>query len=316
MQKVLITGAAGNLGGFLAEYLKNEDLTLHLMIHKKDVAPDLKGLPNVNIFRADLNDSSSLKPALQGVDTIVHFAGVLFKHNPGKFLPRTNTKYFMNLLQQAIIAQVKRIILISFPHVEGESFPQIPATGEHYGVPTSVHARTRQEEERALFGFGKFVSIEAVSLRVGMVYGRGVLMIDGARWFAKHRMLGVWKDPTWIHLISLPDFLESTKQAILRPGIKGIYHLGDEGEQTLQQFLDAASEQWGYKRPWRMPLGLIRTAAFLFEMASLLFGIKSPLTRDFVKIGMVSYYGDTSRMRKELLPELKYKTIDQGIGTL
>ena len=147
-------------------------------------------------------------------------------------------------------------------------------------------------------------------------YGRGVLMIDGARWFAKHRLLGVWKEPTWIHLISLPDFLEATKQAILRSGINGIYHLGDEGEQTLQQFLDAASEQWGYKRPWRMPLGLIKTAAFLFEMASLLFGVRSPLTRDFVKIGMVSYYGDTSRMRNELLPELKYKTVEQGIDTL
>jgi nucleoside-diphosphate-sugar epimerase len=316
MQTVLITGAAGNLGGLLAAYLKDSNLTLNLMIHKKGVAPELKGLPHVHVFRADLNNAKSLKPALQNVDTVVHFAGVLFKHNPGRFLPTTNTRYFMKLLEQSIVSHVKRIILISFPHVEGESYPELPAKGEHYGVPNSVHAQTRQEEERALFGFGKFVGMEAVALRAGMVYGRGVLMIDAARWFARRRLLGIWKEPTYIHLISLPDFLEATKQAIIKPNIQGIYHLGDEGVQTLQQFLDEATRQWGYKKPWRMPVPLIKLAAILFESGSMLFGIKSPLTCDFLKIGMVSYYGDTQRMRDELLPELKYKTFRQGIDIL
>ena len=44
--------------------------------------------------------------------------------------------------------------------------------------------------------------------------------------------------------------------------------------------------------------------------------IISPLTRDFIKIGMVSYYGDTGRMRNELLKELKYKNYKEGIHTL
>jgi len=31
---------------------------------------------------------------------------------------------------------------------------------------------------------------------------------------------------------------------------------------------------------------------------------------------MVSYYGDNSRMKTDLLPELKYKTNKEGIDTL
>jgi len=89
-------------------------------------------------------------------------------------------------------------------------------------------------------------------------------MIDAARWFARHRLLGIWKEPTFIHLISVPDFLEATKQAIIKPNISGIYHLGDEGQQTLQQFLDEATKQWGYKTPRRMPVWLIRMAAGIF----------------------------------------------------
>ena len=42
----------------------------------------------------------------------------------------------------------------------------------------------------------------------------------------------------------------------------------------------------------------------------------SPLTRDFVTIGRVSYCGDTSRMRRELVAELRYPTLGEGMGTL
>ena len=61
---------------------------------------------------------------------------------------------------------------------------------------------------------------------------------------------------------------------------------------------------------------MINTAARGFDLSSRLFGVKSPLTLDFVRIGRVSYYGDTSRMRKELLPRLKYRNFREGLETL
>lgn len=315
MKKILITGAAGNLGGLLAENLKNKSVELNLMIHKKDVSPSLKGLDNVKIFKADLGEKSTLTNALQGVDTIVHFAGVLFKHNPEKFLHTTNTKYFSNLLAVAVEQGVKRVILVSFPHVEGETTPENPAKGVLTGNPISVHAVTRLQEEKHLFEVCPKHSIEPVVLRLGMVYGKGILMMDAAKIFSKYMILGIWRKPVFIHLISKIDFINATIAAIENDHVSGIYHIGDEGAQTLQEFLDEVTRHWGYRKPWRMPVWLILAAAEMFEMASFLFGVRSPLTKDFVKIGMVSYYGDTSRMRKELLPELKYKTFREGLET-
>jgi nucleoside-diphosphate-sugar epimerase len=314
MKNVLITGAAGNLGGLLAGYMK-EDVVLHLMYHRKKLKQELTSHPNVKIFQADLAKPETLYECLKGVDVVVHFAGVLFKHHPEKFLPKTNTAYFKNLISVAQECHVKRIILISFPHVEGETFPEKPATGRLDGNPTSVHAKTRLEEEKILFESDQR-TIETISLRVGMVYGKGILMIDAARVFAKYRLLGIWKKPTWIHLISTHDFLESTKQAILKDNIKGIYHLGDDGVQTLQDFLDAATKYWGYPKPKRMRMRLIMMAADLFEIVSFLFRTKSPLTRDFIRIGSVSYYGDTKKAREELFDRFKYKTFREGIHTL
>lgn len=312
-QRVAITGAAGNLGGLLAHGLLKEAIELNLLIHKKDLNDELKSQEKVKTFKIDLADKSTLVSALEDVDVIVHFAGVLFKANPEKFLPRTNTQYFRNLLDVAVEKQVKRIILISFPHVEGESSLEQPAKGSLKGNPESMHAKTRLEEEKLLFEYSQKYKFEAVSLRVGMVYGKGILMIDAAQWFARHYMLGVWRKDTYIHLISKVDFVDSTIVAILKPNVQGIYHLGDDGIQTLQAFLDDITFYKGNKKPWRMPIWMIMTAARSFEFFSALFNTRSPLTVDFIKIGMVSYYGDTERMREELLPDLKYKTYKDGL---
>ena len=218
-------------------------------------------------------------------------------------------------METAIEQKVKRIILISFPHVEGETTPEQPACGSLNKKPISSHAQTRLEEEKQLFEKCRENNIEAISLRVGMVYGKGILMIDAAQWFARHYLLGVWKKPTFIHLISKDDFVQSLEAAILKPQIEGIYHIGDEGIQTLQEFLDTITVYKGNRKPWRMPVWMIMTAARAFELFSAIFGTRSPLTRDFIKIGMASYYGDTSRMWKELLPTLKYPTFKDGLDT-
>lgn len=311
--KVAITGAAGNLGSLLANRLVQENLDLNLLIHNKNVSDKLSQHQKVSVYKTDLALADSLHEAFKDVDVIVHFAGVLFKAKPEKFLPKTNTQYFKNLLDIVIQQKVKRVILISFPHVEGETTPESPATDRLDGHPDSMHAKTRLEEEKLLFEYSQTYHFEAISLRVGMVYGKGILMIDAAQWFAKYNLLGVWKKPTYIHLISKEDFVEATFSAITKPHITGIYNIGDDGIQTLQEFLDIITTYKKNYKPWRMPVWMIMSAAQSFEWFSAIFNTKSPLTKDFIKIGMCSYYGNTSRMKKELLSDLKYKTFREGL---
>lgn len=308
---ILITGAAGNLGSLLSKHIRDNenDLNLILMQHQKKVPHGLSKNRRIIVRNADLSNPATLYDCFDGVDIIVHFAGVLFKANPEKFLYETNIQYFKNLVAVAKANNIKKVILISFPHVEGSTSRDEPATGRLDGSPVSVHALTRLEQEKHLFK-----EIEnPISLRVGMVYGKGILMVDAAKWFAKKKILGVWKKPTEIHLISKTDFCRAVVAAIRKEDTNGVYHIGDEGNDTLQSFLDLACDTWGYKRPWRMPLWLIYFASKIFELVSSIFGTKSPLTKDFIDIGRVSYYGETSRFRTELLPELKYRNIYEGL---
>jgi nucleoside-diphosphate-sugar epimerase len=65
-------------------------------------------------------------------------------------------------------------------------------------------------------------------------------MVEAARWLARKRPLAVWREPTVYQFLSVPDFLRAAEAAIVRPGVEGIYHVGDEEPVTLQRFLDEA----------------------------------------------------------------------------
>jgi nucleoside-diphosphate-sugar epimerase len=191
-----------------------------------------------------------------------------------------------------------------------------PATGRLDRQPISVHARTRLEEERLLFEQTQNTSTRPVVLRLGMVYGRGILMIEAARWLARRRLLCVWREPTVYQLLSTADFLRAVEAATFRPGVQGIDHVGDEQPVTLQEFLDKACRIWGYHRPIRIPFSMIYTAAWCCECFARIAKTPSPLTRDFVRLGRVSHWGNTDRARRELIPQLLYPTLETGLSTL
>ncbi|MBN2496983.1 MAG: NAD(P)-dependent oxidoreductase [Deltaproteobacteria bacterium] len=313
---MLITGAAGNLGGHLARSLLGAGMRLRLMVHRTPLDAEIAGAPGVEPVEADLAYTDSLRRACRGVDTVVHFAGKLFAPGPEKFLPRTNTLWAHNLIQAALDEGTARFVLVSFPHVEGPSDPEHPARGRLDAEPVSVHAQTRLAAEHLLFDACRHGDMQPVVLRSGMVYGRGVLMIDAGRRLLARRLLGVWRRPTWIHLISLTDFLAACRAAIERPALSGIFNLGDEQPTTLQAFADRAARHWGLARPWRAPRWAFFAAAWLVECFAKIFGTRAPLTVDFVRIGMVSYVMDTARTRSVLLPELRYPTLEQGIESM
>lgn len=149
-----------------------------------------------------------------------------------------------------------------------------------------------------------------------LMYGRGVLMIDAARWLARRRLLCVWRAPTLMQLLSVADYLRAVEAAIVSPTVRGIYHVGDEQPVTLQEFLDEACRVWRCPRPRRVPFWMVHLAATLCEGFALVAGTRSPLTRDFVRLGRVPHWGDTRRARAELIAELRHPTLASGLSTL
>ena len=312
-QTVLITGAAGNMGTLLARHLAGRVARLRLMYHRTPLAPDLVRAAGVQPVQADLGDPRTIAAAVHGADVVVHFAGVLFAPRPAQFLPITNVRWFANLLDAALAAGVGKVVLASFPQVEGPTTVDCPATGRLDREPVSVHARTRLEAERLLMARTEGSTTVPVILRLGVVYGEGVLLIDAARRLARRGLLGVWREPTVLQLIAVPDYLRATEAAILRQAVSGIYHVGDDQPITIQEFLDGLCAAWGYRRPLRIPMWAVHGAASLCEFVALCAGTRAPLTRDIVVLGRVSHWGDTRRARADLVPQLIYPSFSTGL---
>ena len=309
---MLITGAAGNMGTLLSRHLAGRVPRLRLMYHRTPLAADVIRADGVEPVQADLGDPRTIPAAVEGVDVVVHFAGVLFAPRPERFLPVTNVKWFEHLLEAALRARVGKVILASFPQVEGATSFDRPATGRLDGEPISIHARTRLEAERLLMSRTADTATVPVVLRFGVVYGRDMLLIEAARRLARRGLLGVWREPTILQLIAVPDYLRATEAAIGNPSAAGIYHVGDEQPLTIQEFLDGLCAEWGYRRPWRVPMWSVHLGAAACELFARGAGTKAPLTRDIVALGRVSHWGDTRRMRTDLLPRLICPTFSAG----
>lgn len=314
--EVLITGAAGNVGGLLSRHLIGGRHRLRLMTHRKPLDPKIAASPGVREIRADLADTESLISACDGADVIVHLAGVLFAPRPERFLPTTNTQWTKNLVDAALRCGVRKFILISFMHVEGETTPQHPATGRRDARPSSVHARTRLAAEQYVLEEYHRRGLAGISLRPNFIYARGLLMVEGARSLLRRRLIAIWPKPTWMHLIALPDFLSCVVAALESQSASGVYCLGDDAPLTMQTFLDELADHWGYPRAPRLPPWLIYTAAGSVETYAALFKTAAPITRDFIRIGMASAVADTTRMKRELLAELRYPTLESGLKLL
>ena len=313
---ILITGASGNLGSRAARHLLSSPHQLHLALHKSPLPSDLSGDVNVSVRRVDLARPQTLPQACAGIDCIVHFAGMLFAPLPERFLPKTNLGYVKNIVEAARDAGVRKFVLVSFPHVEGETTPDRPAAGRLEAASNVVHFRTRLDAERYLLEACQGSSMVPVVFRAGIVYGKGIKLVEGAHWMLRHRVMAIWKKPTWAHLIALPDFLTALQCAIEGQDVHGIYQVCDDAPLTLQDFLDKLADHYSCPRPWRLPQWVFHLAGIGCETAALILRTTAPLNRDIVRAGMTSCVADTSRMKRELLKTLAYPTIADGMKLL
>ena len=71
--KLLLTGATGFVGYHVARALQDEGADLRLLVRKSSNLKNLEGLRGDTVT-GDLADPASLKPALAGIDAIVHVA--------------------------------------------------------------------------------------------------------------------------------------------------------------------------------------------------------------------------------------------------
>ena len=112
----LVTGATGHIGNVLIRKLLEQGRRVRALVWRGEDTSSLQGL-SVEQIEGDVLDPASLDPALQGVDTVYHLAGII-SIMPGQhpLVWRVNVEGTRNVLDAARRKRVRRLVYTSSIH--------------------------------------------------------------------------------------------------------------------------------------------------------------------------------------------------------
>ena len=163
--RLLLTGAAGNLGKELRPRLKAYCDTLRLS-HRRDIGPAGEG---EEIVIASLESAEDMLNLLDGVDAVVHMGGVSTEQ-PWEPILAGNIVGMVNLYEAARKKGVKRIIFASSNHVTGFYRQNEVIDTRMPPKPDGFYGLSKAFGEDLAQLYWDRWGIETVSLRIGSSY--------------------------------------------------------------------------------------------------------------------------------------------------
>jgi nucleoside-diphosphate-sugar epimerase len=235
--KVLVTGASGFLGGHVAERLTKRGDSVRALVRSTSSRAHLEKLPNLEFFEAAIEDADRIKEAVEGVDAIVHTAGLVKARSTDEFFA-TNVGGTSNLVQAARggrgkAAPIKRFVFVSSLTACGPSPDGRPVPRDQE-VPDNAYGRSKLSAEKVVLSVKD--EVPSVILRPGAIYGprdaeildvfksiqRGLLPLVGTG-----EAKGVW--------IYATDCAEACVRAIDADVPSGSAYFVDDGHGAIDQ---------------------------------------------------------------------------------
>ena len=264
---VAVTGAAGFIGRAFCK---------RASAHGRDVrtltrAPLGDRRNNVVVDLARFQ-TAELAQALLGVTTVVHLAGRV--HVRGETAATFDAVYrhanehaTRRLAEASVAAGVPRLIFASTVKVNGEATPRgRPFRIDDPLAPRDAYARSKAAAEAALFDIAARTSLEAVVLRLPLVYGPGVRgnfrsLVDAVR---NRRLLPVGAIDNRRSLLGLDNLLDALDATIDARSVHGVHFVADADSVSTQTLVRAIAGALNVEpRIVSIPVPLLRLAGAL-----------------------------------------------------
>ena len=179
MTKVVVTGAAGFVGGAVCHRLLEDGFDVVGVVRSSDQVERLK--PKViPAIAGTLGRQKSTSAYLTGAEVVVHLAARVhvmkdISTDPLLGFRLANVAATEHLAMEAASSGCRRLVYLSSIKVNGEGTAQGKAFTEEDPInPQDPYAISKSEAELALCRISKETGIEIVVLRPPLVYGSGV----------------------------------------------------------------------------------------------------------------------------------------------
>lgn len=313
--KVLVTGATGFLGGWLARRLLDEGHEVRIIARPKSDFEQIKDLP-LDVQPGDVTDPSGLNAACRNVDTVFHLAGlVAYSRAQRPAMEKVNVQGTANVIAACKANGVRKLVHLSSVTAIGAGFTKEEILNEDspYNI-AHLHLGyfdTKHQAENLVKDAVNRNELDAVIINPSTIYGPA-----DAKKGSRNVQLKVARGkfpfypPGGVSVVAVEDVIEAIVAAWNR-GRTGERYIVSGENLLIKDVFDIIAAEAGVKPP---SIALPRSAIFtLGKVGDLLerIGKKGPLNTENAWTSVLYHWFDSSKASKEF--GIKFKPAAEAI---
>jgi nucleoside-diphosphate-sugar epimerase len=254
------------------------------MVRDPKKADRLKNLP-LEIVRADLLDTGSLRGTIDGCDLVFHCAAVVRETGDRNEFFSTNVKGTENILRVSRDAGVKKFIHFSSVSVYGMNPPDRADETTPFQPCGNLYCDTKIAAEKAVWAAHHEARLPVVVIRPANVYGPypnpwtvlPIQLINSGKMILINGGTGL------CNYVYIDNLLDATLAATKRDESVGeVYLISDGMSVTWKEFFGYYAQMAGKPRIRSVPKWVGKAIALCMETSSKLTGKPPKITREAV----------------------------------
>ena len=320
--KVLVTGAAGFLGGHVVDMLVERGDEVRAMVRPVEDDSHLRTVQGVEVVHGDLTDPESLKRAVQGVRRVYNVAAKTGPWGLEDVYRAINVQGLADLIHIAMDAGVERIVHTSSITVYGHHLHGIVTEDHPYHAEDNPYSRTKIAGEKLIANLVKDQGAPVVIVRPAWIYGardnasfgRFVALVESGKGF----ILGFGQN------IVPVVYVRDVAQGLIKAGDAGneaigrAYTLADDRRVTQAEYMNTIADYLHAPHLSRhYPYTALFTAGRVAELVWTAMGRRNAAPPPVTTYGITLLGGDQQfsidRARRELGYEPQYD-IQRGLS--
>lgn len=252
MSRIVVTGAAGYIGGTLVRRLLDDpDAPSVVAVDACDMPHGPEGVrgvldhPRLAVVRADVRDAGALEPLMAGADAVVHLAAVVGDPAGRRDPDATraiNVDATLGLLEQCRRHDVGHLVFVSTCSNYGMASSDRLMSEDDELAPLSLYAETKVAVERAL---ARADAPPHTCLRLATVYGAAARMrldltVNQFAVQAFHaRHLEIYGEGFWRPYVHVEDVAGAIALTLARPerSLGRTFNVGHTDENYTKRML-------------------------------------------------------------------------------
>ena len=310
---ILITGGNGFIGRALTDKLLQEGFNVRIVTRR--IPKEQPANPAVTLVKANYEDVTSLKNALQGCVGVFHLAAAIFGFNRQDF-------------EKANILATRNVVEAVNQTPEIKTFVHVSSLAASGFAPDKDHPRTEDMPPAPVsdYGITKLGGEEAVrTLRPGVkwtiirppiVYGRndsGVSKI--ALWVRRGIMVNT-SGNGYFSFVHVDDLVQALWLAYSREDTAGeTFFVTEEAVYSWDYFITQMARAMNCHKPFmpNAPKWMLRSAAWIYELGARLSGAQPALNYDKVTEATIPGHWICSGKKWQTLTGQKFTPLAEGL---